>query len=345
MIVALCACALACGSTEDATPRGTAPNPTPPTRVVTCRPDDRRLTTATSACSPADVEPVAAEVPEVFRVHVLTSSSLHGAVARVVDNLLSAVVLCTIEATVRAVLGENYVCTATKYRASGAYRLNDGVYTIGASDKVTFFKKTLTESDARAEVRVFWDRDTATARKGDLVKDDLADLESYLRNARFTASGQKARIEFDGPGPLVELLGLGPTPTSPLVVTEALATQLKERLGALEAEGTTHVGLFDCDVRSTIDTLLPRTTLNDLSARGIRAVFEKGEAVREAGSGRPAERGVIRRYEIVSPVKNPSIPVGTVDIDLLDNARYRSGSVALLETELYASSLTLSCGN
>jgi hypothetical protein len=104
--------------------------------------------------------------------------------------------------------------------------------------------------------------DFSFAQTGDPVMYDVFLVDSYLVNARLRvdfATG-KARIQYDAPGPLVELLGFGAQPPNPLPVDLGDLASIKRKLRQLEFEGK--VVVQDEREHSTIGYTLnvPRTS-------------------------------------------------------------------------------------
>lgn len=94
------------------------------------------------------------------------------------------------------------------------------------------------------EVRFHLGRDYSFGSEGDLVTENLFVMSSYLRNAQAevtvdTSSGWpvvEIEVTHEGPGPLVELLGLGADPPSPIRVTEDTLADAQAHLGDLQVE-------------------------------------------------------------------------------------------------------------
>jgi hypothetical protein len=125
----------------------------------------------------------------------------------------------------------------------------DGVYRTGSDSTVM-------------DVTFYLAEDFSFGKAGDPVMDDLFLVDSYLVNARLKLdlTTGKARIAYDSPGPLVELLGFGAHPANPLPVDLGDLGSLKRKLRQLEFEGK--VVVQDEREHSTINYTLnvPRTT-------------------------------------------------------------------------------------
>jgi hypothetical protein len=108
----------------------------------------------------------------------------------------------------------------------------------------TYYVEPGTFQDLRMEVRFYLGRDYSFGSEGELVTENLFLMSTFLRNAQTeveidTSSGwPEVHIEIthEGPGPLVELLGLGPNPPSPLVVTDEMLADAEDHLGDLGVE-------------------------------------------------------------------------------------------------------------
>jgi hypothetical protein len=121
--------------------------------------------------------------------------------------------------------------------------VGDGVYRTG-SDSTTM------------DATFYLAEDFSFAKAGDPVMYDLFLVDSYLVNAklRVDLTTGKARINYDKPGPLVELLGFGAKPANPLPVNLSDLTSIKKKLRQLEFEGK--VVVQDEREHSTIDYTL-----------------------------------------------------------------------------------------
>jgi len=104
--------------------------------------------------------------------------------------------------------------------------VGDGVYRTGSGGTVM-------------DATFYLAEDFSFAQAGDPVAHDVFLVDSYLVDARLRvdfASG-KTRIEYDAPGPLVELLGFGAEPPNPLPVDLDDLASIKRKLRQLEFEG------------------------------------------------------------------------------------------------------------
>jgi hypothetical protein len=111
-------------------------------------------------------------------------------------------------------------------------------------DQGTYYVEPAAFTDLRMEVRFFLGRDYSFGTEGELVTENLFLMSSYLQNPESevhidTSSGWpvvEVEITHDGPGPLVELLGLGAAPASPIVVTEDLLATANAHLADMQVE-------------------------------------------------------------------------------------------------------------
>lgn len=83
----------------------------------------------------------------------------------------------------------------------------------------TFSGGVYTSTNAPVEIRAAFGEDYQAGEEGDPIVPSLFETESYLTGAEVTLSDDgSAKVAFSGTGPLVELLGLGPTPPNPFVL-------------------------------------------------------------------------------------------------------------------------------
>jgi hypothetical protein len=165
------------------------------------------------------------EVTDTIAIVDAYDESLHEMVACGGLN----VVLCTsvISGVIEAIIEQSNDATPDdwEFRGEGVYYTNGGM--------------------ADMETRFYLSEDFEFGNAGDLVTQNLFLVESYLVNARLDitdALSGSAELHFDGPGPLVELLGFGPNPQSPLQVSINDLTTINQKLKALT---------FESDVRVT----------------------------------------------------------------------------------------------
>lgn len=99
--------------------------------------------------------------------------------------------------------------------------------------------------DVRMDVKFHLARDYAFGKAGDLVTENLFSMSSYLKGARSTLVSNPSNpldvtveIDYDEPGPLVELLGYGATPPNPLVLDAGDLDTLGGGLAGLEVDAT-----------------------------------------------------------------------------------------------------------
>jgi hypothetical protein len=143
------------------------------------------------------------------------------------------------------------------------YHLEDG----------TYFVEPGTFRDLRMEVRFHLGRDYSFGSKGDLVTENLFLMSSYLVDAQTEIHVDTstwpfvvdATITHGGPGPLVELLGLGTDPPSPIVVTDELLANAEDHLGDMQVEAiiffTDHPGVSTIEYAVESPQMLARSLL------------------------------------------------------------------------------------
>ena len=69
-----------------------------------------------------------------------------------------------------------------------------------------------------ATVKLRYAKDYVAHSKGDLIVPDFFSLESYLHGATVSLGNGEGKVSYQSTGPLVEMLGLGPTPPNPFVL-------------------------------------------------------------------------------------------------------------------------------
>lgn len=130
-----------------------------------------------------------------------------------------------------------------------------------------------------------------TSEGGIQLTDNILVLESYLVGAVITVDSETdvVTIDYEQPGPLVELLGFGPTPPDPIVLDPAERDAVVDRLAAaiaLEPEyiayGYTRTTLIDYHVAA------PRETIAEL---GLEDFVLDLEIVAVNASRDPVDQG------------------------------------------------------
>jgi hypothetical protein len=146
-------------------------------------------------------------------------------------------------------------------------------------------------------VRFHFGDDYTAGARGALVTDNLFDADSYLENVRVdldTGTGE-VLLRHDGPGPLVELLGLGTNPGRPV------------RLGTAEIDGiATEIGklLVDLDIRVEDPRVLATVTYDvEVAQDTVAAVLAGDRAVLDmtsmtADSDDPQQHLVSRDWDV-----------------------------------------------
>jgi hypothetical protein len=127
-------------------------------------------------------------------------------------------------------------------------------------------------------------KDYSFGKKGDPVTENLFVLESYLVGAtsEIDIASQSVQISFDAPGPLVELLGFGPDPASPISVSLGDLSTLNEQLETLEVEAG--VELTGEEGASTVTYHVdypPEVALELIAGGGVDISLVDASAVRE----------------------------------------------------------------
>lgn len=159
-----------------------------------------------------------AEVEDNVSITEEYANSLHEMVA--CGGL--TVLLCSsvIDGVISAIINENPDATPAGWSYAG-----EGVHVTGA-DGVSM------------ETRFYVTEDYEFAARGELVRANLFLVDSYLVDARLVIdwSTGAAELQYDEPGPLVELLGFGAEPPNPLPVDYNDLSSLKTKLRQLEFE-------------------------------------------------------------------------------------------------------------
>jgi hypothetical protein len=107
---------------------------------------------------------------------------------------------------------------------------------------------------------------------GEPVSEDIWSIDSYLVGATFSHDDQTdlTTVEFEATGPLVDLLGLGPAPESPLVLDAAGRQQIADAIGAMSVDADfiayalTESTTLDYHARSARQTMTELATAVDL---------------------------------------------------------------------------------
>ncbi|CAN5832661.1 hypothetical protein BH11MYX4_BH11MYX4_22930 [soil metagenome] len=174
---------------------------------------------------------------------------------------------------------------------SGTSRFERGTY-VFAYDR--FAAEGIEAQTADARLRLYWPIDSTSAKKGDLIATSVLDKGAFLVNPRvvLTADG-RVSIAHDGPGPLVEILGAGPTPPSPLVTT---ATKLRAALSTIEVDGDASMTIDNSCNASEFSFAVPRQSV---ATRAIEMV--KGGGRRKSGDDRADVRTWKLGYESLQP--------------------------------------------
>ncbi len=103
---------------------------------------------------------------------------------------------------------------------------------------------TTSGAQASMETRFYLGADFEMGDAGDPVEHNVFLVESYLQGARVSIPNPlalEAELHFDAAGPLVELLGYGAQPASPIVVDLGTLSSIGNRLSALHFESDIEV--------------------------------------------------------------------------------------------------------
>lgn len=136
----------------------------------------------------------------------------------------------------------------------------------------TFDAGTYTYGSDTAEIRLrpFLSEELGGQPAGTPITEDILELDSYLVGATLEMDEptDTVTLTFESPGPLVELLGLGPAPTSPLVLDAKAREQIVASLMKIAIEtdyvayGVTQSTLVDYHAVS------PQRTIAAIAAEG-----------------------------------------------------------------------------
>jgi hypothetical protein len=170
---------------------------------------------------------------------------------------------------------------------------------------------------ADARLRLYWPIDSKSAKKGDLITTNVLDKSAFLVNPRVKILlDGRVSITHDGPGPLVEMLGAGPTPANPLVTSPAT---LRAALSTIEVDGDATMTVDNFCTASEFKFAVTRQTL---ATRAIQMV--KGSGHRKSGDDRADVRDWKLAYESTQPH-------GTVVVDAT------AGSTPITDTLTFGS--------
>lgn len=133
-------------------------------------------------------------------------------------------------------------------------------------DAGTYHATTTGFSKVSMDVRFYLGDDYQYGPAGTLIEENLFVLSSYLLGAKVTLKGTfpdvSAEVSFTGTGPLVELLGRGPSPTSPLVFS--LLDPPGAELGKLRLDAVIHVEDTRTAASITYDVNSPQTLVQSI---------------------------------------------------------------------------------
>ena len=145
-------------------------------------------------------------------------------------------------------------------------------------------------NDLDMDVRFYLTRDYEFGKAGDLVTENLFDMSSYLVNAKTTVETELTTqgllvtitIEHDGPGPLVELLGMGTNPESPITVSQSDINAAADAMGSLEVEADIKLTDHPSVASITYETSSLRMLANSIfNGAAMKLDLVDGSGVRE----------------------------------------------------------------
>jgi hypothetical protein len=310
---------------------------------TTCRPNEAGPTVVAPACS---ADPSSSEwklAAETFRADVVNASSLAGMARRQVDAVTSWLFTCLGDIAVQIVVGalggtpSGQICG--EWKGSSSYAFRDGEYRFHLSTVVTHHGSTIVHDESSSTMRLSFTKPIAGFAEGAIVPYDLGRADTYLVGVHLVTVDGKAAIAYDRPGPLVELLGLGPSPENPLVLTEDAAHKMQETMRtSLAAEGSMRVSMNSCAGRSVIALELDRTPVDsDFRPRLVDATTTR------EGAATPSV--IARTWDVVYRANGNGVPSGTIEADLPSSAIASTARVRFAGQDPLQAELELACGN
>ena len=178
----------------------------------------------------------------------------------------------------------------------------------GGPSGFVFDGKGTWAAGTRMDVDLHLGADTSFGKKGDLIVFNVFDVSTYFTGAQIKATASvntkgetttSLGMSFTGLGPGIELLGLGPSPQSPLVID---SDKIGAALGAMQLHARVHMNDTHGDSRIVYELEMPMTTvgamasgaptpMNLLDVHGTRGngqvltVTDFGIAYRDIGAG------------------------------------------------------------
>lgn len=294
-------------------------------------------------CSAGSGAPARRSAAEVFRSHVVVSSSAAGIALNFVDGAVGWFMSCVVDAVgrglVSAITGSDAGApTCGQWDRSASYAFDNGTYSLDLRQQLTFYAASIKDAENSATLRFTFAKAIGAHAEGAVVPFDLGRADTFLVGVRVvtTASGGVA-LAYDRPGPLVELLGLGPTPPNPLPLTDASSSAMQDSLrSALAVEGATRADLGDCDHRSVIELAFDRTRLTE----DFRPRLLNGNTRPE---GATAPSAVAVSWNVVYPASNPATPTGNVEADFPSDTLATRATVRFTGDDPTKTSLEVGC--
>ncbi len=214
---------------------------------------------------------------ETVRQHIVESTELNVATfaRRYVESVITAYTSCVSEFLTAWVTFKKTVDCSDNYKATFNYGMHpNGTIFVDAKQSAGFNDKYKQHaSEAFINVTFFW-------KNGTPINQDMGKMDSYLVGMRPEIQDNKAVIAYDSYGPLVELLGYGPNPPNPIVLSVDDQNKPAQAFNALvDVDGDSHVVLGDCGVTSVFDHKLPKTPVS----QPLVTTLTKGESLGQNG--------------------------------------------------------------
>ncbi len=299
-------------------------------------------TAVAPACSTEASSSERTLVAETFRAHAVDASSIAGMARRQVDGAVAWFGTCIADVIVKSI-ADAFIGTQStgpicgEWEEAASYTFRDGEYRFDLRNAVTFYGSKIVDTESSSSMRLAFTKPVAGFAEGTIVPFDLGRADTYLVDVRVVTVDGKPAIAYERPGPLVELLGLGPTPANPLVVTEADARKMQDTMrSSLAAEGSTRASMSSCGGRSVIALDLDRTPIaSDFRPRLVSATT--------TGTGTAAPTVVARTWDVVYTSGAPGIPEGAIEADLPSDALATTAKVRFVGQDPLSAELDVAC--
>ena len=320
--------------------------------LVACSSDDaeeggqcRQASGPTSIAPECNADASSAErtrSAETFRTHVADASSAAGIARSQMDAATGWFVTClgdaiaqTIAATIIGAPPGELNCG--EWDAASSYAFASGDYRFDLRQSVSYRGTPLLDRENSATLRFVFTKPLAGHAEGEVVPFNLGRADTFLEGLRLVDDGGRTALAFDRPGPLVELLGLGPTPPSPIVLTEANARKAQETMrSSLAVEGSTRASLGDCGYESAIELAFDCTALNaDVHPRLVSAIT--------TAKGSTEPRVVAKTWDVTYPASTPGVPTGSVEAHIPTDTLASKVTVRFTGSDPADAQLELAC--